>query len=785
TLFETEIHDVDRAIATYRAVLDDEPADPRALASLDVLYSKTEAWEPFVEVLRNRIALDLPESELVDLKFRLGRALEQHLDDAAGALENYREILFLEPQHEGARLALEALLTNATLRAEAAGILESIYEERADYPKLIAALEILSEAEADPAGRVKLKRKIARISAESTGDFAGAFNALAAALKDDPSLLETRSEIERVAETSGAHAKLVALYEEIASGLSDPALARDYWMRRAAIDERLGNVDAAAQGYAQVLVLDPADATALDALEQLFTRTERWSDLIGVFERRLEQADLPEDRERLLSQMAETYDQRLGRLDDAVASYQKVLEVDPTSQRALTALDAIFTRQKAWTHLAENLEAQLALAATDEAQLALMLRLADLRQAEMDQVDVAIEGYRQILERDPSHADALARLEQLGKQPKHELAIADLLEPLYRQLGDHAKLIGAHEVQVRCAESVERRVELLHQIATLYEDAAGDLHSAFSTLARALAADPTSETTQAGLDRIARATGRFEDLAQTFRDLAAKQTDPTIASPLYTAGARVYEQDLGNLDVATSLYQRVLEIDPSNLGAAESLEALYRGTNKYPELSKILQRKSEIVETLEDKKEALFQAAAIEEDVLEQPEAAILVYHRILALDSDDLRSIDALIKRYLGLARWVDLLSVYAKKADLVADTDEKKRIYYQVGAVYESELGDVPKAIDTYQRILELDPDDLQALSRLDVLYEQAQNWTELLSVLTRESEMTGDPAEGISFQYRIAELYEKRLEDAARAVELYRDILQVQPDHEPTLA
>ncbi len=784
-LYETEIHDVNRAIETYRAVLVDEPAAPRALAALDVLYGQTQQWEPFVEVLRSRIELDVPEPELVDLKFRLGRALEQHLADPAGALEAYREILFVEPAHEGARLALEAFLTNESLRAEAASILESIYEERADYPRLIAALEILSDAESDPARRVLRKRKIARISAEATGDFAGAFAALAAALKEDPSMLETRTEIERVAESAGFQSKLVALYDEIAGGLTDAALARDYWMRRAAIDEQMGNIDAAAQAYAQVLLLDAADAEALGALEQLFTRTERWSDLIGVFERRLEQADLPEERERLLGQMAETYDQRLGRPDDAVASYQKVLEVDPGSQRALTALDAIFTRQKSWTSLAENLEAQLALAQTDEAQLALMLRLAILRETEMDQVDVAIEGYRQMLERDPAHAAALERLERLGTLPKHELAIADMLEPLYRQLGDHTKLIGAHEVQVRCAESVERRVELLHQIAALYEDAAGDVHAAFTTLARALAEDPTSEPTQAGLDRIARATGRFDDLATTFRDLAAKQSDPGIASQLYTVAARVYEQDLADLPVATSIYQRVLEIDPTNLGAAEALEALYRGTNKYPELSQILQRKSEIVETIEAKKDALFQAAAIEEDVLEQAEAAIAVYNRVLELDSDDLRAIDALIKRYLGLSRWVDLLGVYARKADLVADTDEKKRIYYQVGAVYERELGDVPRAIDTYQKILELDPDDLQALSRLDVLYEQAQNWSELLSVLLRESEMTDDPAEGVSFQYRIADLYEKRLDDVPRAIELYRDILQTQYDHAPTLA
>src|SRR6202012_1761336 len=179
-----------------------------------------------------------------------------------------------------------------------------------------------------------------------------------------------------------------------------------------------------------------------------------------------------------------------------------------------------------------------------------------------------------------------------------------------------------------------------------------------------------------------------------------------------------------------------------------------------------------------------FQAAGIEEDVLGNAEGAIAVYVKVLELDPDDTRAIDALIKQYLSLSRWSDLLGAYARKADLVADPGEKKRIYYQVGAVYERELGDVPSSIDTYSKILELDPDDMQALSRLDVLYERSQNWNELLSVLTREAEMTGDAAEATSFQYRIAEGCEKPLDEVSRAVELYREILASAPDHEPTL-
>ncbi|MGH7269342.1 MAG: tetratricopeptide repeat protein, partial [Polyangiaceae bacterium] len=248
--------------------------------------------------------------------------------------------------------------------------------------------------------------------------------------------------------------------------------------------------------------------------------------------------------------------------------------------------------------------------------------------------------------------------------------------------------------------------------------------------------------------------------------------------------ANIHENDLQSADTAVALYRRVLEIDPINLTAAEALERLFQVSDRHGDLALILQRKSEILDEPADKKGALFRAAAIEEDILDRPEAAIAIYHKILEIDSDELRAIDALVRRYLELSRWTELLAVYAKKADLVADVEEKKAIYYQVGAVYERELGDVARAIDTYTKVLEFDPDDLQALSRLDVLYERAQNWPELLSVLSRESEMVSEPSEEASYKYRIAELYEKHLDDVPRALELYAEILQRQTDHEPTL-
>jgi tetratricopeptide (TPR) repeat protein len=783
-LYENELKDPHSAISTYLQVLEDEAMDAQALAALDKLYAGAEKWEEYADTLRKRIEISDEEALLIDLKYRLGQTLERHLGDAQGALDNYREILLIDAGNDAARAALEAMLERPELAAEAAQILEEIYEARGDWEKLIRALEILAAAAEDVAGRVRLLRKVAHTAAENLNDIARAFDAEARALKDDPANLETRGELEQLAEKSGAWDKLDAIFAEIAGALQDAELARGYWMRLAAIAERLGKVDDAAQNYLRVLAIDPADQEALAAMDALYRRTERWSDLIGVFRRRIELAAEEPEREALYAAMAEVYETRLGQPEQAIAAYREVLGFDEQSQIALTALDGLFTRQSMWEELAENLEAQLRLATDDALQLQLMLRLAALRESKQNMIEPAIEIYSQVLERDPSSAEALAALERLGQMPEHELHIAEILEPLYRSSGDYAKLIGVHEVQTRRSDDPSRRVELLHQIATLYEDAGGDLDSAFNTFARALAEDPASTTTQEGLDRLARATGRFADLARVFETLAEKQTDAELGSQLFTMSARVYESDIGDLDSAIRHYRKVLEIDAKNLAAAESLDRIFRAAERYQELSQILQQKADILDDVNEKKSALFQAASIEEDVLERHDQAIAVYNKVLELDAEDLGAIDALIKLFLALSRWSDLLAVYGKKVDLVDDPQEKKLIYYQIGAVYERELGDVPRAIDTYQRVLELDPDDLQALGRLDVLYQTAQNWPELLSVLQHEAELATDPAEGISYQYRIAELYEKHLEDTTRAIELYRDLLQQMPDHAPTL-
>src|SRR5690606_35265811 len=270
------------AIATYEQVLSQNPADEQALAVLDRLYFRIKRFQDYAETLRRRIDLQTDEKELIDLKFRLAQAEVTHLDEPAAALDNYREILTLEPEHVGARTALEQMLSGK-LRSEAAGILENIYEVSGQFDKLIVVQEIVADAATEPHRRAELLRKVAVTAAAMLGDAERAFVAQAGALALEPSALEVRDELEVFTQRADAWPRLEKLYSEIAAEVDSPELARDYLMRVAAIQQQTGKVSEAAATYRKLIELDPSDNDALVALDSLLRSSGRWKDLVDVY----------------------------------------------------------------------------------------------------------------------------------------------------------------------------------------------------------------------------------------------------------------------------------------------------------------------------------------------------------------------------------------------------------------------------------------------------------------------------------------------------------------------
>lgn len=790
SLYQESLNQPEEAIAAYNEILNEYGSDEiDAFRALDELYGSLERWEDLASIIERRVELAQEVGEDIDeeaaLRYRLGQVYEHRLGRKADATELYRLVIASAPEHEEARLALEGMLEDEEIGALAAEILEPVYELQGAHEPLIRALRVRAAGASDPEERLEFLTKAAQVYALELGNVDEAFKAYAEAFEAAPSNADALSRLEMMALEHDRFPALVEFLTEVSEKQDDPVLARELYVKTARIkDEQLGDIDGAVASYGKVLELDPGDLEVLHALESLHRRAERHRDLVKVLRMRVSQSADPEEQESLLVQMAEIHDQLLEEPEEAIGLYREILSIDEASPVALKALDELYERLERHTELADNVERQLSLASDPDEQTALMIRLAELRETKMGEVASAIEIYSEVLIQDESNAEALAALERLLGTPDNELAVAEILEPIYRNAGEVEKLIGVHEIQTRSASSPERRIELLHQIAELYEVGLDNANGAFEAMARALAEDAGNQRTQEELDRIGQLSGEMERLAKVYEERIEGLEDPFLVASLYTKAAQIREVYLDHAEIAIAHYQKVLELDEANLDAATALERLFAQTERYEDLTQIYIKKAMMLHDAAEQKEYLYRASSLYEETLQNTEAAIAVLAQILELDPEELRAIDKQIELYLSLEQWEPLLAAYNHKADVVHDFDEKRRLYTEVGAVYERELRDIPKAIDTYQRILELAPDDMTAIGRLDALYQVTENWQELLGVLERQADLADDPYEVIGYRYRIAELWHRRLGDPARAVDMAREILEVDPAHEPTL-
>ncbi|MBN2528611.1 MAG: tetratricopeptide repeat protein [Deltaproteobacteria bacterium] len=785
-LWEEEIDDTQKAIDVYKKIIKMAGDEQRSLAALDRLYARDEKWSDVASIIERELAVG-PEriDDEVELKFRLGMVSAQYLDETARALECFREVLLIDAGHEGAVSALESMLDNNDFKGEAAEILAPLYEEQGQWEQLVKATEILVETSDDNTEKYDLLMKVGAICGHQLESSENAFDAYARAFITNPDYPDALEQMEGIAAILDNWKALVVIMEKGARSTEDNDNRKALWLKAAQIfDTQLDSTQSAVEAYRNALKADMQCADAILALEDIYGREEKWEDLVEILSVKVDAVTDSEEKQEIYRHMARIYEEMLENADASVRCMLEILNIDPSNVDALQTLDRLFVVLEKWTDLADNLSQQLGLETEPDRIIELKLRLADLQENKLDEISAAVEIYREVLEMDSSSDAAIEALERILENPEFKNDVAAILEPLYRDLGDWQKLVGVIEIMVDAEETVDRRVELLHEIANLYETVGDNPERAFATLGRALKEDPEQERTQEELERMARVLDYYRQLADLYGEQVGALEDTDVQAAYHLKIAGICEEQLQDVARAIAHYREVLALDPTHLDAASALERSYQINEDYESLAGIYLKKTEMVPDMDEQKELLFKASQIYEEVLENVEKAIEVYQRILEIDSDELQAINQLEGLFLRLERWDELQAIYNQKVDLVDMPDDKKEVLYVLGAMYERELNDSARAITTYQRILEFDPDDFQAISRLDMLYAEAEEWEDLLSILEREIELVVDPDESVSFKYRIAELYVRHLEDVARAVDYLKDILTVSPDHEPTV-
>src|SRR5262249_34880047 len=145
----------------------------------------------------------------------------------------------------------------------------------------------------------------------------------------EPTNEEAIRALGRIFEQNQAWRELESVYQrelENAAGDVQEAEIRAKMAHLAA--ERLGNVEGASAGWKRVLDLRGEDPEALGALAGLYEQQSQWAELADVLERHFDIAESDEDRVAILTRRARLFAERLNRDDEALETWQRVLDID-------------------------------------------------------------------------------------------------------------------------------------------------------------------------------------------------------------------------------------------------------------------------------------------------------------------------------------------------------------------------------------------------------------------------------------------------------------------------
>ena len=501
--------------------------------------------------------------------------------------------------------------------------------------------------------------------------------------------------------------------------------------------EDIGRERNALAAWLAAEAIDGDDLETLRSLARLYRSTQAWHELSETLRRLVDLGqldDLIDEQEaiELYAQLGELEGDVLGRFDDAVEAWRKVTALDASDLRALSALENLFEREKRWEDSIEILERRALVVEDEAARRETLLQAAAIWEERIGDQEHAAEVYERVRASDPANHVACERLEAIYTDQQRWAEVVEIL-------------LERSEATVE----VERQIQILHQVARIYEHELDDLDSAFFVLQAAFDRNYAHEPASKEFERVTTATGRWQEVLDDYtkRVTELEAEDRRAAANLWVKIGRWYSEHQSHLDYAMHSIQQALRLDPAHAGALAANANLQRKRGSASEQTQDVQ-------------------------------GAIEAYEQALAHDPNSSASLEALDRLYRKSEAWEQLADVLARRARLATDDGELVGIWLEIGAIREEHLGDTGGAIVAYETAVDLEPTNGVALRALEALYDKTEQHDKYLGALDAQLEATTSDSERVSLYERIAEAWEERFGKHDRAAEAYERIVAIEP-------
>lgn len=537
----------------------------------------------------------------------------------------------------------------------------------------------------------------------------------------------------------------------------------------------------------RVLDLDPKAEWAFQKLTVAFTVSERWDDLLALYDRALGATRDNQRRIRLLDEAAQVAKDVAGQPDKAIAYLQQLLPLAPDDAQVGQSLERLLERHERWADLIALWESRLDDLSRKERERS-RARIALCWLENLGDPEKALGAARPLLAESEDDTEACQLLERIlqtpGVSPTTREGALDVLRAHYDATHRGREVIRVLELMIANvdpAESQALREEAGARLAELDDD-----NAAMEQYAALMALTPDSSVTQEKLRQLAQRSGNYARYADGVAAAAAATSDTNRKVTLLAEAARTRLELLDDAAGAIELYQQAFAEeaigDDDRLAVARRLSELYARADRQPERLAILQQLADL-EPSESSRRAVQGEGARLAESLGEVDAALALWAKRIESDASDLQALDSIVGLLETAERWQELIAALEKRVARATTPAQRRADLARVAAIHHDRLSDVQSAIAAWQRVRTECGEDSETVSALADLLAETESWEELAQLL--EGASGRETAKVTERLIRLADAYREHLGSPERSLAGYRAALAIDSKHEGALA
>jgi tetratricopeptide (TPR) repeat protein len=740
----------DLALPVYQAVLQTEPSNTVALRGLADIYRKAQQWPELGMVLTTRADAAATPEEARDLRCDAAEILEVQLSDVGGARDLYEQILREDPGH-----------------ARASEALARIYGQTGDHEGRVKILESRASTEHGEAKQRTLCQ-IAEIYEDHLNDDSEAIAKFAAALELDETNLDALRGLDRLYSKTGRYHELLENLQAQIHLAATPRQKITLWERVAGIyDEEFLDHEQAAAAFEWILEIDNANENALTSLPRHYRSLERWEDLVALYERHVSLVGEDEHRSLELNlARGRVLAEQLQSPERAMQAYEAAIALDPEHAGALEALARLRETTGDADAAIHAIEALAEKATSPEGKAEQYYRAARLLEERGDR-DGAIEFYKKTLDQVPT-----------------DVTTSQALRAAYVARGDINAAIQLLEREFDRQEGEATKARLAAEVATLSRLRLKDDGRAEEAAKRSLTFDPTNVDARIVLGDLAFEAKRYLEASRHYEVVAdrTETMDQEVAKRVLVRYVDALSQS-GSTEQALAPMDTLLRIAPDD---AEALERVAQVTFDHGSPKRAVELYRDLFQQFgEQLQESADSRYRFGESLRRAGEydAAITPLEEASDLDPGNAAPLVSLAKVYEAKSDWDQVVRAKTRHLD-IAQGEERVQLLIEVGELCVEQLNDRTRAAKSFVAALEERPDDRRLLTKLMQLYSEEQDWEKLVEVVIKLAEFVDDTSQKAKYLQTAAIVSSRQMGDHERALDFYRDVIQLDPKNEKAL-